>query len=633
MKALLIALALLPSLSLAADAPPADYSKYAPPALPQALSEKVQNYLDIRSPGAGMLDPAGKRLFFTWAVTGTSQVWKLDGPNTFPVQMTGGELSTTIGDITRDGKWVILSRDRGGEENPGIYKMSAEGGALEVIQHKPKVQTFLEFLSADSKWLYYRANDIKPDSFAIYRYNLASKETELLIDAPGLWNVIDHKADGTLLLSKNIGSFQNEVHEWNPKTKEITHLVGKDEKLPFYAAYGAKDGELLIATFKFGEFFVLYSWKAGKFTQVSKKIDWDVEEFAIDEARTKILYTTNENGFSRLHGMDARTYKPIKVPSFPGADHVYFGTIDPHGRRAMINVMTSTAPRTTYSYEFATGKLKQWVMPSRPEIDTTKFTPAKLEYYPARDGTKIPMLVRRTARCEKELCPVVVEFHGGPEGQSQPGFSPQAQLFLEEGFTFVQPNVRGSTGYGRSWLDADNGAKRLKVITDIADAAKYIKENWKVNGVSPKVGVSGGSYGGYATNMAMTMFAGTYDAGVSEVGMSNLVTFIQNTAPYRRLLRMNEYGNPETDRAAMEELSPTTHVSKINAPLQIIQGANDPRVPVSEAVQMLEAMKAKNIPGQLIVFPDEGHGTAKRNNRVLAVGHELLWFKKHLKGE
>ena len=115
--------------------------------------------------------------------------------------------------------------------------------------------------------------------------------------------------------------------------------------------------------------------------------------------------------------------------------------------------------------------------------------------------------------------------------------------------------------------------------------------------------------------------------------MSNLVTFIQNTAPYRRILRMNEYGNPETDRAVMEDLSPTTHVQKIKAPLLIIQGANDPRVPVSEAVQMLEAMKAKKIPGQLIVFADEGHGTAKRNNRVLAVGHELLFFKKHLKGE
>lgn len=634
MIALLTLLVLSPIAALASEpAPNADYSQYSPPALPTALSEKIQGYLDIRSPGAGMLSPNGKRLFFTWSVTGTNQVWRLDGPKTFPVQMTGGELKTSINEITKDGKWVILSRDRAGEENPGLYRMSTDGGALEVIQHKPKVRTFFGFLSSDSRWLYYRSNDIKPDSYAIYRRDLKNGKTELLIDDPGLWWIMDHKPDGTLLLSKSVGSMQNEVHEWSPVTKKITHIMGKDEKLPFYAQYGAHKGELLVNTFKFGEFFTLFSYRDGKFTQISKKLNWDVEDFEIDEARTKILYTTNENGFTKLHAMDARSFKQIRLPSFPDADHVAFGAIDPKGRRAMISVSTSKAPRVAYSYDFSSRRLQQWVVPSSPEIDTRAFTPAKLETYPARDGTRIPMLVRKPSQCEKKLCPVIVEFHGGPEGQSQPGFSPYAQLYLEEGFIFVQPNVRGSSGYGRTWLDADNGAKRLDVITDIEDVALFIRENWKVNGVAPKIGVAGGSYGGYSTNIAMTMFAGAYDAGVSEVGMSNLVTFIQNTAPYRRILRMNEYGDPATDREVMEKLSPTTHVEKIKGPLLIIQGANDPRVPVSEAVQMLETMKKKGIPGKLIVFPDEGHGTAKRSNRVLAVGNEMQFFIEHLKGE
>lgn len=622
---------LLSSSAFSADS--LDWSKYAPPALPQALQEKIQNYLDIRAPGAGVLDEAGKRLYFTWGVTGTNQLWKLEGANTFPVQLTGGELATTIGDITPDGKWLIVQRDRGGEENPGLYRMSAEGGTLELIQHKPKVQTFFEFITKDSKWVYYRANDLKPDSYAVYRYNLATRATDLLIDEPGLWNVIDHKDDGTLLLSKSVGSYQNEIFEWNPKTKAITPLLGQGEKLPFDVHYGARPGELLVSTYKFGEFFILYSYRDGKYTQISQKLAWDVEDFTIDEARTKILYITNENGFFRHHALDARTFKPIALPAFKDADSVLFGSFDSRGRHVMISVGTSKAPRTSYSYNFATRQLKQWVMPSRPEIDTTKFTPAKLEFYPARDGTKIPMLVRRSSFCEKELCPVVVDFHGGPEGQSMPGFSPKAQLFLEEGFVYVQPNVRGSTGYGRTWLDADNGKKRLAVITDIEDAALYIKENWKKGGVSPKIGVAGGSYGGYSTNMAMTMFAGAYDAGSSNVGMSNLVTFIQNTAPYRRALRMNEYGNPETDKEAMEQLSPTTHVGKIKAPLQILMGGNDPRVPASEGVQMLEAMKSKGVDGRLVIFADEGHGAQKRDNRAVYLGLELLWFKKWLKGE
>ena len=277
-------------------------------------------------------------------------------------------------------------------------------------------------------------------------------------------------------------------------------------------------------------------------------------------------------------------------------------------------------------------KLTQWVVPSRPEIDTLKFVAAELEHYPARDGTKIPMLVWRPAKCRQASrpCPVVVDFHGGPEGQSQPGFSPATQLFLDEGFIVARPNVRGSSGYGRTWLDADNGAKRLQVITDIADAGAYIREKWKAGGVAPKVGVNGGSYGGYATNVAMTLFAGTYDAGSSNVGMSNLITFMNNTAAYRRLLRINEYGDPVKDKEVMEKLSPIFSVEKIRAPLQLIQGANYPRVPLSESVQMLERMKEKGIAGNLIVFADEGHGAAKRDNRALTIGHELLFFKKHL---
>jgi dipeptidyl aminopeptidase/acylaminoacyl peptidase len=168
------------------------------------------------------------------------------------------------------------------------------------------------------------------------------------------------------------------------------------------------------------------------------------------------------------------------------------------------------------------------------------------------------------------------------------------------------------------------------VITDIDDVGKFIKEKWRVSGVAPKVGVMGGSYGGYATNVAMTMFAGTYDAGSAYVGMTNLITFIANTAPYRRVNRIAEYGDPVADKEAMEKLSPIWSVDKIKAPLQLIYGANDPRVPVSEGIQMLEKMKEKKIPGNLIVFSDEGHGAQKRENRVLVLGHELLFFKRNL---
>jgi dipeptidyl aminopeptidase/acylaminoacyl peptidase len=225
---------------------------------------------------------------------------------------------------------------------------------------------------------------------------------------------------------------------------------------------------------------------------------------------------------------------------------------------------------------------------------------------------------------------VVVEFHGGPEAQSQPGFDPGAQLFVDAGFVHVSPNVRGSDGYGKAWLHADDGPRRLGVITDIEDCARFIREHWAAGGRAPRIGITGASYGGYSTLIGMTMFAGAFDAGVAVVGMSNLTTFLNNTAAYRRSLRTTEYGEPARDAEALRRLSPITYIDRVRGPLLIIQGANDPRVPVSEALQMKAALDRQRSPSQLIIFPDEGHGSQKRDNRVQQVGQALAFFTQHL---
>jgi dipeptidyl aminopeptidase/acylaminoacyl peptidase len=226
-----------------------------------------------------------------------------------------------------------------------------------------------------------------------------------------------------------------------------------------------------------------------------------------------------------------------------------------------------------------------------------------------------------------------VEFHGGPEGQANPGFSPYSQMFVDAGFVYVEPNVRGSDGYGKKWLEADDGPKRLNVITDIDDCGKWVRANWGRNGKPPRVGITGGSYGGYSTLVGMTMFAGTYDAGAAVVGISNLVTFLKNTAPYRRILRITEYGDPDKDAEALKKLSPVTYLDRVNAPLLVIQGVNDPRVPAGEAIQLHDALAKRGVSSPLILFPDEGHGASKRGNLVLEIGHVLRFLEENLKGK
>jgi dipeptidyl aminopeptidase/acylaminoacyl peptidase len=608
-------------------------AKFAPKPLPEELSRKIQQMMDVRAPGLGESAPDGTRLFFNWSVTGTPQIWRLDGPDRFPVQLTGGEDRTTLAGISPDGKTLFVQRDRKGEENPGLYVMSADGGPLTAIQHVTGVQTFFDFASLDGRAVFFHANDVKENAYAIYRYDLSAGKKELVFGEPGLWSVGDHRPDGRLLLRKETGSLSTEYAEYDPATKKLTPLLGQGETAEYTARYGAADGQVLVLTPKLGEFRRLYSLVKGQLVPVTPDLKWDVSDFSIDEARTHVLYAVNEAGYSRLHALDAGTLKEVPLPEFAGADHVYAGSATPDGRFVTVGVENSQAPRTSYVLDWTTGKLTRWVVPSAPETDTRGFASATLESYPARDGTQIPVFVRRPKSCEPAPCPVVVEFHGGPEGQAQPGFDTRAQMFVDAGFVLAEPNVRGSDGYGRSWIDSDNGPKRLAVVTDIEDAARWARKKFAAGGKEPRVGIYGGSYGGYAALAGMTMFAGAYDAGVSIVGISNLVTFLQNTAPYRRILRTTEYGDPDKDRDALVKLSPITYIDRLKAPLLIEQGATDPRVPVGEAIQMYEAAAKKNVPVELVVFADEGHGAGKRSNQVLMIGHAILWMEKHLKQE
>jgi dipeptidyl aminopeptidase/acylaminoacyl peptidase len=502
------------------------------------------------------------------------------------------------------------------------------------------VQTQYELQSDDGKFLYFRANDVKTDSYAIYKYEIASGTKSLVFGEEGLWSAEDIAGE-KLLLAKSTGALTREYFEYDEAQKKLTPLFGQNEKEEYEATYAGTPGELVVRTSKFGEVRRLYRvaisalkgapLEAAQAKVVTPESKFDVSGFFLDHPRKNLYWTLNEGGYTRAHVFDAKTYADKTLPKLEGEDHVAFGTPSWDGRYVPINVSAARHPTISSMWDWQEKKLVQWVVPSTPEIDTQKFAVPTLEHYTARDGTKIPMFVRRPLAdaCKPGPCPVIVHFHGGPEGQSIAGMNTYAQIFVDAGFVWIEPNVRGSDGYGRTWLHADDGPKRLQVITDIEDAAKHVRAAFP----GAKVGVFGGSYGGYSTLVAMTRFAGAFDAGVANVGMSNLLTFLLNTAPYRRALRISEYGDPEKDRAALLELSPITHIDKVNAPLMLIQGASDPRVPIGEALQMHAALEQRGQKTKMIVFPDEGHGAQKRENKVLEIGHTLDFFEVHLKGK
>ncbi len=612
---------------------PALVAKYAPPALSKKVADYARRFSEIRAPGMGMVSPDGKTLYFTWPVSGVPQVWRVDGPLRFPEQMTSGSDLTTVQEITPDGKYVILGRDRGGEENPGIYLLPTGGGALVEVFHKKGVRARFDWIANDSDTIFYSANDIKPDSFAIYSYSIKNRKRDLLFSDPGVWTVSDVFGDHTFLLRRATGQSTAEFFVWNTVDRKLEPLLGQGESEEYSISFATQPREFFVLTAKFGDFKRLYLFKSGKFTPVTPEVAREIDGFSIDHRRFRLYVQWNENGYSRVEVRDPHSLKVLGIPGLKADENAYVGAQSRFGRYVTVGIESDIRPRSSFVFDWKDMKLTKWVKPSLPEIDVGQFAPASLETFPARDGQTVPMFVRRPKVCAGDPCPVIVSFHGGPEAQSRPGFSVYSQIFVAAGFVFVEPNVRGSSGYGKIYRKSDDGVKRLRVITDIEDCALHIRKAWGANGRAPRIGVYGGSYGGYSTLMAMSRFAGAYDVGVAAYGMGNLRTFLTNTAPYRRILRISEYGDPEKDKEALEELSPTTYLDRIRAPLMIIQGVNDPRVPVGEALQIHNLMKSRGIPSSLILLADEGHGAINIDSRVAQVGHTLAFFKKHLLNE
>lgn len=607
---------------------------YAPGPLPQDLTLQLESLLDLRSPSAGIITEDGRTLVFNWNVTGTSHIWLRNLRDGFPVQLTGGAQSARLVGLSPDGENLYFMRDREGDEFFGLYEMPLTGGAAQVIFSEPRVSAGLQHIDPNGRFLYYYANNISPRDYALYRFDLETRESTLLLSEPGFWRLVDKGGDNQLLVLRLKSNTAQEYFLLNEENLSLTPLLGQEEEEDYQVAFGTREEEFLVRTNRFGEFHRLYRYNARdrSFSVVTDDIPHDVTSMRIDNQKQRLLYGYNENGYIRPRARSLPDLSPINLDFLNRDDieNVYWGSTTLNGHYTGVALDVYHSPQETLLIDWRDMSTRPLSLASTPEIDTRGFTRAQLETYETRDGVKIPMLVNRPAHCENTVCPVVVNFHGGPESQQRAGFSPRVQAFVDAGFIYVRPNVRGSRGLGKTWLDSDNGPRRLDVISDIADVGLYIKNNWSRDGVTPRVGVMGGSYGGYSTYMAMTKFAGVYEAGVSSVGMSSLVSFLKNTADYRRALRESEYGSLEHDREALIKLSPITYLDRLKDPLMILHGATDPRVPAGEAVQIKQLMDERGIEGELILFADEGHGIRRRPNQVMGLGHTLRFFREHL---
>jgi dipeptidyl aminopeptidase/acylaminoacyl peptidase len=621
------------------ERPPAKIlRKHLPSQLPTSLSERVRRLLDLHQVQKALISPDGKRLYYNWNVTGTDQIWMLTAPKSFPVQLTSGESKTSLETVSPDGQYIYFTRDENGEDYDGLYRINVKSKEVETIFNKNQVKAQFGGLSADGKRLYFLANDQDPEYFSVYRYLIENKKTELVHFSKAHWTFIGEISENQIYLYQTKGIRDRELYTYNIESQQLELFLGKQHfpQLGYFEAQPVSSNKVLVRSHHESEFYRLYLWDGKDMKPLSPEHKGDVMSFRLDSKRETVFYSIDAIGRTNIRSFHLETLEKIKAPTAKALhksnpSQVHVESVSQDGRFVTIKAQGPRLPDQLFVWDRESNEVKGWTRLSTPEINLGGFVEPSLEYFPAEDGTLIPMLVRRPTKCKEELCPVVVHYHGGPEAQSRPVFRPLAELFVQSGMIFVEPNVRGSRGLGRQFLEADDGRKRGEVITDVRDCARFIKKNWQKDGIKPPVGITGRSYGGYLTLYAMTRFAGEYDAGAAIVGMSSLVTLLENTAPYRRQRRESEYGSLKEDREFLEELSPINYVNQLSDPLLIMHGVNDKKVPVSEALQFSDKLADHPVKPKLILFPDEGHKIIRRENRVLEYGNLVLFFLKNLK--
>ncbi|MGY5853817.1 MAG: prolyl oligopeptidase family serine peptidase, partial [Candidatus Thorarchaeota archaeon] len=373
--------------------------------------------------------------------------------------------------------------------------------------------------------------------------------------------------------------------------------------------------------------------------EIEDNLKWKVQTTAWSRGSDNTFYINNEEGYARLYTGVFNTdsvedHRHIDLPikaSLVSGDARSFSRgmrLSPDGKNLSITLSSPIYPTTIWTLELDSGKTTVIKTPDTVGLETEDFVDCKLFRINSFDGLSVPYFrYLPQGTTPPQGWPAILMIHGGPESQILPSFNPVIQFFLSAGFAVITPNIRGSSGYGKTYLDLDNVEKRLDSILDIKQIAMYLKSNdLEVDG--DRLVVYGGSYGGFAVLSAITEHPELWKAAVDIVGISNFVTFLENTASWRRGLREAEYGSLEKDMETLVRISPIHKVDKIQSPLFIIQGDNDERVPLTESLQIYDSVKSNGIPVELLRYADEGHGLAKLENRIDAYSKVLEWLRR-----
>lgn len=589
----------------------------------------IETFIQIGYAGNPKISPDGETVFFTSGISGVSQIYKLE-KNLWPYQLTHLEEGISDYSLSPDGVWIVFLASTGGDEQDQLYLMNARTGRFEKLTASPDVQFGYPVFSPDGEKIYFRSNEENKKDFYIYSLELKTRKKELIFKNAGFNTVSDISPGGDKLMAvRSYSNQDSDIFLIDLKTKDSKKITyHKDSSLFDYALFTKNPDEIILLTNKNKDGVL----KIAKMDLKKFKIDflydtqWEAEEVAISPDRSLLAWTINEEGYGKLKIMNLTEKKLLKEPALDGI------ISSPYFSANGVIVFSFTSADLTmdvYKWDIKDSGLGELTSSSYAGINKDLFIKPKLIKYTSFDGLKIPAFLFLPKNYKGGPIPFIIHAHGGPEAQFRPYFQRHFQYLLLNGYGILAPNVRGSSGYGKLYKNLDNYKKRKDSVKDYYYAAKWLVEN---HFTKPELlGIKGASYGGYIVLACLTDYPDMFSAGVDEVGISDFVNFLKNTKSYRKELREAEYG-PLADEAFLSSISPINYIYNIKTPLLIIHGQNDPRVPVSEALNIINALKEKNIPAESLIFPDEGHGVSKRKNSLILYRKMVDFFDNYLKG-
>jgi dipeptidyl aminopeptidase/acylaminoacyl peptidase len=596
----------------------------------QALPD-ITRFLNVRAAGAPSLSPDGARVAFRTSITGAPQLWVVDARGGWPTQLTFGE-PVTFHAWSPAGDWLIYGTDRGGNEREGFYLISPDGTMeRELLPPSDAFRVFGGF-SPDGGRIAYSTTERNGRDFDVHVLDLASGEDREVFRGSFGFYVAAWRPDGkALILSETRGEDGNDVHLLDLATGAARVLFKPEEPARFQSFAWKPDGSgFYVATNLDRDFSGLawYDVRQGALSFVDTPAH-DVESVALTRDGRYLAWTTNQGGYSRVHGRDLAGGKDLAAPALPpGVASLEVATAAPV---MALDCSGPQVPGDIWIWRLDSGRLERATHSAAAGLDLSRMVAPAHHDFPARDGVVLHgLLYLPPGLPAGAKPPVLVAVHGGPTGQARPRFQAVHQYLLTRGIAVFDFNFRGSTGYGKTFTRLDDRRLRPNAVRDLEDAVAWLTADGRVD--ASRAAIMGGSYGGYLTNAALTTFPDLFRAGVSIVGVSNWITALEGASPALKASDRLEYGDIDDpdDREFFRQLSPLTHADRVRAPLMVMHGANDPRDPVSESDQLVGAIRARGVDVEYLRFPDEGHGIRKLSNRIIAYRRVARFLEKHL---